>query len=72
MIDCVATIEALLKAMLQSGLGASQNDSSDTTSNTLNVRQVKVTDAEGNLRRVYPAKGDLVFEDMENIVIDRE
>lgn len=72
MADCVATIEALLKGMLQSGLGTSQNASSDSTINTLDVRQVKVTDAEGNLRRVYPAKTDLVVSDTENIAVDRE
>lgn len=72
MIDCVDTMEALLKAMLQSGLGASQNASSDTTIATLDIRQVKITDAEGNLRRVYPAKSDLIINEYDNIAVDRE
>ncbi|XP_055312336.1 leucine-rich repeat-containing protein 47-like [Sitodiplosis mosellana] len=72
MADCVDTMEALLKAMLLAGLGASQNDSCDTTSKTLDIRQVKVTDAEGNLRRVYPAKSDLVIDESENIGVERE
>lgn len=70
MIDCVETMEALLKAMLQ--LGASQNASSDTTIATLDIRQVKITDAEGNLRRVYPAKSDLIINETDNIAVDRE
>lgn len=72
MLDCVETMEALLKAMLVAGLGTSQNDTCDTTSKTLTIRQVKVTDAEGNLRRVYPAKGDLVWDESENIGVERE
>lgn len=72
MIDCVETMEALLKAMLQSGLGSSQNASSDTTIATLDIRQVKITDAEGNLRRVYPAKSDLIINETDNIAVDRE
>lgn len=74
MIDCVETMEALLKAMLQlgTGLGASQNASSDTTIATLDIRQVKITDAEGNLRRVYPAKSDLIINETDNIAVDRE
>lgn len=72
MIDCIDTMEALLKAMLQSGLGASQNSSSDTTIATLDIRQVKITDAEGNLRRVYPAKSDLIINETDNIAVDRE
>lgn len=72
MNDCVATMEALLKGMLIAGLGTSQNSSSDTTLNSLDIRQVKVTDFEGNLRRVYPAKSDLVFGENENFIVERE
>lgn len=72
MIDCVTTIEALLKGMLTSGLGVKQNDLSDSTIGSLTIRQVKSTDAEGNLRRVYPAKDDLVFDIDEKIHIERE
>lgn len=70
--DCIETMEALLKAMLMAGLGASQNESDDTTSKTLEIRQVKVTDSEGNLRRVYPGKGDLIFDENESITVERE
>lgn len=70
--DCVTTIEALLKGMLLAGLGVSQNDASDTTGKTLDIRQVKVTDADGNLRRVYPAKTDLIFDESDSIAVERE
>lgn len=70
--DCLTTMEALLKAMLTSGIGASQNDTSDSVINTLYVRQVKIADVEGNLRRVYPAKADLIFEDIDRIAVERE
>lgn len=63
-------MEALLKAMLMAGFGASQLEQCDTKQ--LDIRQVKITDAEGNLRRVYPAKGDLVFESNESIAVERE
>lgn len=72
MIDCVTTMEALLKAMLNAGFGASQNEPCDSTVSILDLRQVKVTDAEGNLRRVYPAKSDLVFDENESIAVERE
>lgn len=72
MADCVDTMEALLKAMLLAGFGASQNDSCDTADKTLDIRQVKVTDPEGTLKRVYPAKGDLVFDENENIGVECE
>lgn len=65
-------MEALIKGMLNSGLGAGQNSSSDTTLHSLEIRQVKITDSEGNLRRVYPAKDDLVFGENENFVVERE
>lgn len=70
MKDCVATMDALLLAMVQAGLGASQNDSDDANRSTLDVTQVKITDAEGNLRRVFPAKGDLVYDEIEDIAIE--
>lgn len=69
MKDCVATMEALLVAMLHAGFGASQNEAGDSVISTLNLRQVKVADADGNLRRVYPAKGDLVFNESEHIAV---
>lgn len=70
MKDCMATMDALLLAMVHAGLGASQNDSGDATKSTLDVKQVKITDAEGNLRRVFPAKGDLVFDEIEDIAVE--
>lgn len=70
MKDCVAAMEALLKAMLLAGFGAEQNESNETIINALDIIQVKITDAEGNLRRVFPAKGDLIFDDSENIIVD--
>lgn len=70
--DCVDTMEALLKAMLLAGFGVKQNDSCDTTDKTLDIRQVKITDNEGNLRRVYPAKSDLIFDEIESIAIERD
>lgn len=70
MKDCIATMDALLKAMLQGGFGASQNESGDAIINTLDVTQVKITDTEGNLRRVFPAKGDLIFDASESIGIE--
>ncbi|XP_031621184.1 leucine-rich repeat-containing protein 47-like [Contarinia nasturtii] len=70
--DCVATIEALLKAMLIAGFGTSQNEQCDINVKRLDLRQVKITDAEGYLRRVYPAKGDLIFDANESIAVERE
>lgn len=70
MKDCVTTMETLLTAMIHSGLGATSKASGDNGINTLEVCQVKVTDADGNLRRVYPAKGDLVFDETEAIAVE--
>lgn len=72
MKDCVATMEALLKAMLVAGFGIVSNEKGDNIEKTLDLRQVKVSDAEGNLRRVYPAKTDLVFDENESIAVERE
>lgn len=65
-------MEALLTAMIHSGLGASSNASGDNGVNTLDLCQVKAVDAKENLRRVYPAKGDLVFDETELIAVERE
>lgn len=67
MKDCVATMEALLLAMVQ----ASFSTGGDATGiKILDLRQVKIVDTEGNLRRVFPAKGDLVFDDSELVAIE--
>lgn len=68
MTDCRTTIEELLKSMLLAGLGRN-TDHSDQ--HILDVTQMKITDAEGNLRTVYPSKTDLVTEKSENIIIER-
>lgn len=57
-------MEALLLAMVQSGFGSATETG---VSPTLDLRQVKIVDDEGQLRRVFPAKGDLVFD--ENLLI---
>lgn len=64
-------MEELLKAMLFAGFGVNSNPS-DEIANVLDLKQVKITDPEGNLRRVYPAKGDLALENDENIIVYRE
>lgn len=67
MKDCMATMKALLLAMVQSGFGAA---GAATGVNTLDLRQVKIVDTEGQLRRVFPAKGDLVFDESELVAIE--
>lgn len=66
MKDCTGTMDALLLAMVQGGFGVS----TATSINTLDLRQVKIEDYEGKLRRVFPAKGDLVFDENELIAVE--
>lgn len=73
MIDCRCAIDELLKEMLTGGFGAEGGDAiEENIENTLCVQQIKVTDDEGNLRRVYPSKTDLEFEDDAAIIVERE
>lgn len=69
MTDCRTAIEALLKAMLMDGIGRFADNSEQKI---LDVTQIKITDAEGNLRTVYPSRSDLIIERHENIVIERK
>lgn len=68
MVDCRTTIEQLLKSMLLAGLGRKADNSEQYL---LDVTQIRITDADGNLRTVYPSKTDLVCEKSENISIER-
>lgn len=69
MTDCRQTIEDLLKEMLLAGFG---NSAEPADHHQLLVQQVKSTDAEGNLRAVYPSKTDLNFDESANIFVERE
>lgn len=66
--DCRQTMEQLLKSMLLAGFG---RDTDNSGQYILDVTQIKFTDADGNLRTVYPSKTDLVIEKSERIVIER-
>lgn len=68
MTDCRQTIEQLLKQMLLAGLG---RDADNSGRYILDVTQIKITDADGNLRTVYPSKSDLVVDKSERIAIER-
>lgn len=68
MKDCMATMEALLLAMVQGGFGV--NDGGPGGVKILDLRQVKIVDGEGHLRRVYPAKGDLLFDASELVAVE--
>lgn len=68
MTDCRSTIEQLLKCMLLAGFGRKADN---TDQFILDVTQLRITDADGNLRSVYPSKTDLVYEKSENISIER-
>lgn len=75
MTDCRHTIEDLLKEMLLAGLGYNSDAEIETDQPSLKhltVQQVKSTDADGNLRTVYPSKTDLQFDESTNIEIERE
>lgn len=73
MSDCRSAIDELLKEMLIGGYGTQGGDATEENiENTLFVQQIKVTDDEGNLRRVYPSKADLEFEDGAAILVERE
>lgn len=73
MTDCRSAIDQLLKEMLIGGFGADGGDSTEEyIQTTLVIQQIKVTDAEGNLRRVYPSKADLEFDDGDAILVERE
>lgn len=64
-------MEELLKAMMFAGFGVYESPTDDII-NVLDVKQVKITDADGNLRRVYPSKSDMQVEEHENIIVERE
>lgn len=68
MKDCNATMDALLLAMVQGGFGATGAAAAGV--NILDLRQVKIVDTEGRLRRVFPAKGDLVFDENELVAVE--
>lgn len=69
MKDCMATMEALLLAMVQGGFGAT-GAAATAGANILDLQQVKIVDTEGKLRRVFPAKGDLVFDANELVAVE--
>lgn len=71
MADCRMAMEQLLMSMLIDGFGV-ENSSEENIANVLHLKQIKIVDEEGNLRRVYPSKTDLEFGDNEHILIDRE
>lgn len=72
MSDCRSAIDELLKEMLVDGYGADGDAVEENILHTLLVQQVKVTDDEGNLRRVYPSKADLEFDEADAILVERE
>lgn len=53
------------------GFGVYESPTDDII-NVLDVKQVKITDADGNLRRVYPSKSDMKVEEHENVIVERE
>lgn len=57
---CKKVASALLKEMLP------------LFSDKLTIRQVKNVDTDGNLKAVFPARNDLVFEDTCGICVERE
>lgn len=69
MKDCMATMEALLLAMVQGGFGIN-GAGNDAATKILDLRQVKIVDTQGNLRRVFPAKGDLVYDQSELVAVE--
>ncbi|GLH14321.1 Protein lap4 [Gryllus bimaculatus] len=65
---CRQVLDTLLTEMLNLGLG----DGSDKECNgfhSLCIEQVKIVDVEGNLKVVYPARHDLIFENSDISVI---
>lgn len=61
--------------MLLAGLGVSNEPSASDEQPSIQelvVQQIKITDAEGNLKNVYPSKTDLQFDESANIVVERE
>lgn len=66
----MATMEALLLAMVHGGFGGNGVAASGVS--ILDLRQVKIVDIDGNLRRVFPAKGDLVFNDEELVAVEMQ
>lgn len=64
----MATMEALLLAMVHGGFGGS--GATATGVSIVDLRQVKIVDNEGKLRRVFPAKGDLVFSEEELVAVE--
>lgn len=75
MTDCRGTMEELLKEMLSAGYGnvAEKADAEESSSfKQLNLQQVKITDADGNLRTVFPSKTDLNYDESTNILIERD
>lgn len=53
---------------LSGGFGV--NDGGPGGVKILDLRQVKIVDGEGHLRRVYPAKGDLLFDASELVAVE--
>lgn len=82
MADCRAAMEDFIVEMLLAGFGtktASAADDATTVEKERNfeqellVQQVKSTDAEGNLRAVFPGKTDLAFEERRpTILVERD
>lgn len=67
---CRQAMQALIKEILM--LGIADIDISDEHFHNMVIHQVKVVDPEGNLRNVYPSRTDLIFEDDNTIVVERE
>lgn len=75
MTDCRQAMEDLLREMLSASFGkpSGKVDTEESiSSEQLILQQVKITDADGNLRTVYPSKTDLNYDESTNILIERE
>ncbi|XP_034948886.1 LOW QUALITY PROTEIN: leucine-rich repeat-containing protein 47-like [Chelonus insularis] len=67
---CRNVLDAFLKELVIQGLCTSaQNVDEKVEYHTLEIQQVKVVDAEGNLKYVYPSRADLNFNDDKIVVL---
>lgn len=55
MVDCLATLEELLKEMLLAGFGETFNG---TDANELRLEAVRIVDSHGHLKDIYPLYTD--------------
>ncbi|TGZ54122.1 Leucine-rich repeat-containing protein 47 [Temnothorax longispinosus] len=69
---CRNVLDQFLKDLIVSGLAESaEPKDTDNKYNNLIVQQVKVVDAEGNLKLVYPSRADLNFSE-QLVAVSRE